>query len=125
MAFAELENPPTEPLDETDTTLGEIDLKNIDLPVQNWMFRFRRVDVGVGGIVPWHSHAARPALLYILQGEITEYSTAETAPVLRRAGDTIPEFGDVSHWWRNTGDTHVVILAADLAEVENCTSGEC
>lgn len=125
MAFDELNNPPTEPVDETDSTLGEIDLKQVDLPVQNWHLRFRRVDVGVGGIVPWHSHAERPAVLHILQGEITEYSTAETGPVVRKAGDTIPEFGDVSHWWKNTGTEHVIILAADLAEVEKCTNGEC
>lgn len=125
MAFAELVNPPTEPVDETDTTLGEIDLSRIDLPVQNWAFRFRRVDVGVGGIVPWHSHIRRPALLYILQGEITEYSTEQEAPILRTAGDTIPEFGDVSHWWKNTGTTPVVILAADLAEPSECVAGEC
>ena len=125
MAFDELNNPPMEPVDETDMTLGEIDLSKIDLPVQNWMFRFRRVDVGVGGIVPWHSHAERPALLYILQGEITEYSTAHNAPVVRKAGETIPEFGDVSHWWKNTGTEHVIILAADLADAPKCTSGEC
>lgn len=125
MPFDELKNPPTAPVDETDTTLGEVDLSKLDLPVQSWSLRFRRVDVGVGGIVPWHSHEQRPAVLHILQGEITEYSTAESGPVVRRAGDTIPEFGPVSHWWKNTGTEHVIILAADVAEVERCTSGEC
>ncbi|MEL6318823.1 MAG: cupin domain-containing protein [Pseudomonadota bacterium] len=125
MSYAELQNPPTEPVDETDTTLGEIDLSTIDLPVNQWSFRFRRVDVGVGGVVPFHSHERRPALLYIMQGEITEYSTAASGPVVRRAGETIPEFGAVSHWWRNTGDTPVVILAADLAEPSECVNGEC
>jgi quercetin dioxygenase-like cupin family protein len=125
MAFAELNNPPTEPVDETDTTLGEVDLSKLDLPVNSWSLRFRRVDVGVGGVVPWHSHERRPAVLHILKGEITEYSTAETGPVIRRAGDTIPEFGPVSHWWRNTGTEPVIILAADVAEVEKCAAGEC
>ena len=125
MAFDELNNPPTEPVDETDTTLGEVDLSKLDLDVNTWALRFRRVDVGVGGIVPWHSHAERPAVLHILQGEITEYSTAHDAPVVRKAGDTIPEFGDVSHWWKNTGTEHVIILAADVAEQTKCVSGEC
>ncbi|MEO0821618.1 MAG: cupin domain-containing protein [Pseudomonadota bacterium] len=125
MAFDELKNPPTEPVDETDATLGEVDLSKLDLPVQSWHLRLRRVDVGVGGIVPWHSHERRPAVLHILQGEITEYSTANDAPVVRKAGDTIPEFGAVSHWWKNTGSEPVIILAADVAEVESCTSGEC
>ncbi len=122
MAFDELKNPPTEPVDET---VGEIDLGTLDLPVQTWALRFRRVDVGVGGIVPWHSHERRPALLHILTGEITEYSTAETGPVVRRAGETIPEFGPVSHWWKNTGTEPVIILAADVAEPAKCVSGEC
>ncbi len=125
MPFDELNNPPTAPVDETDTTLGEVNLSNLDLDVNNWALRFRRVDVGVGGIVPWHSHAERPAVLHILQGEITEYSTAHDAPVIRKAGDTVPEFGDVSHWWKNTGSEHVIILAADMAEQEKCVNGEC
>ena len=125
MSYAELENPPTEPVDETDNLLAEIDLRKIDLPMAKMMFRFRRVDVGVGGVVPWHSHERRPALLHILTGEITEYSTGEKGPIVRKAGETIPEFGDVSHWWKNTGSEHVIILAADLAEPENCNAGEC
>ena len=125
MPYRELENPPTAPVDETDITLGEIDLSKINLPVQNWAFRFRRVDVGVGGVVPFHSHERRPALLHILTGEITEYSTAETGPVVRKAGETIPEFGPVSHWWKNTGTEPVIILAADLAEPSECVNGEC
>lgn len=125
MSYPELDNPPAAPVDETDTTLGEIDLSKIDLPIQGWAFRFRRVDVGVGGVVPFHSHERRPALLHILTGEITEYSTAENGPVVRKAGETIPEFGPISHWWKNTGTEPVIILAADIAEPEKCVNGEC
>ena len=33
-------NPPTAPVDETDTTLGSIDLSKVDLPLQQRHFRF-------------------------------------------------------------------------------------
>lgn len=95
-------NPPTEPVDETDTPLNEIDLKKVTLPegsqpISERHLRFRRVDVGPGGVVPFHSHENRPAILFIAQGEIIEYNSRHEAPRLHKAGAVIAEYGDVSH----------------------------
>lgn len=123
-------NPPTEPVDETDTTLGEFNLSEVTLPegsapFEQRNFRFRRVDVGPGGVVPWHCHANRPALLFIAQGEIVEYNSRHEKPLTRTAPKLVTEFGDFSHWWKNHGDEHVIIYAADLAESEGCPEGCC
>lgn len=53
-------NPPTEPVDETDTTLGEFNLSEVTLPegsapFEQRNFRFRRVDV-----VGWRCSLALP-----------------------------------------------------------------
>lgn len=123
-------NPPAEPVDEEDTTLCELNLADVTLPAGTASFekrhlRFRRVDVGAGGIVPYHSHENRPAILFIFEGEIVEYNSRHETPRVHKAGSIIAEHGDVSHWWKNETDAPVVIYAADLAEVEHCTSGEC
>lgn len=123
-------NPPTEKVDEEDTTLCELDLKTVKLPEGSQPFdqrslRFRRVDVGPGGIVPFHSHENRPAILFIIEGEIIEYNSQHEQPRIHKAGSIIAEYGDVQHWWKNETDKPVVIYAADLAEVAVCTSGEC
>ena len=36
------------------------------------MMRVRQLEIQPGGIVPWHSHADRPALIYVVSGEIVE-----------------------------------------------------
>lgn len=123
-------NPPSEPVDEEDTLLSHIDLADVTLPegsapLEKRHLRFRRVDVGPGGIVPFHSHANRPAILFIIEGEIVEYNSRHEKPIRHEAGSIVAEYGDISHWWKNESDGPAVIYAADLAEIEACTEGEC
>ena len=123
-------NPPAEPVNEEDTLLSHIDLAEVTLPdgaapLEKRHLRFRRVDVGPGGIVPFHSHLNRPAILFIFQGEIIEYNSQHEEPITHKAGSIVAEHGDISHWWKNETQKPVVIYAADLAEIETCTEGEC
>ena len=34
--------------------------------------------------------------------------------IVHNAGDVVAETPEVSHWWKNLGDTTVVLLSADL-----------
>jgi quercetin dioxygenase-like cupin family protein len=65
-----------------------------------------------GGIVAWHS-ADRPAIIYIIDGEINEYASNRTTPIMHKPGDVVAEI-EISHWWKNLGDKTVVLLSADL-----------
>ena len=128
--FAHQIDPPTAPVDETDATLSFIDLNEVTLPegsapLEKRHLRFRRVDVGPGGIVPYHSHENRPAILFVMSGEIIEYNSRHEKPRTHKSGSIIAEFGDVWHWWKNDSSDPVVIYAADLAELESCVDGEC
>jgi quercetin dioxygenase-like cupin family protein len=67
-----------------------------------------------GGIVPWHSHTDRPAIIYIISGKITEYRSTCAEPIVHRAGESTAEVKGTSHWWKNTGKETVVLLSADL-----------
>ncbi len=98
----------------TDHVLGSIDLSKEPIDIKGRLFRFRRLVVQPGGVVPWHSHGDRPALIYILSGQIYEYSSACSVPILHKAGDVTAETHLVAHWWKNTGKVPAVILAADL-----------
>ncbi|MDT0618603.1 cupin domain-containing protein [Salinisphaera sp. P385] len=123
-------NPPAEPVDEQDTTLSVIELADVRLPedsapLEQRQLRFRRVDVGPGGIVPFHSHENRPAILFIIEGEIIEYNSRHENPVVHKAGSVVAEYNDVSHWWKNESESVVVIYAADLAQIDRCVAGEC
>src|SRR5262245_63322601 len=53
----------------TDTTLGSIDLGKEPAKIAGRELRFRKLVIEPGGVVPWHSHDDRPALIYVAEGE--------------------------------------------------------
>ena len=69
--------------------------------------------------MPWHSHGDRPAIIYIIDGEINEYASNCAVPIVHKAGDVVAETSEVSHWWKNTGNKTVVLLSADLIKDPN------
>ncbi len=98
----------------TDTVLGMIDLGAEPGKLDGRNLRLRKLVVQRNGIVPWHSHADRPAIIYITEGEITEYASNCAVPIVHKAGDVARETAEVSHWWKNTGRGPAVLLSADV-----------
>jgi quercetin dioxygenase-like cupin family protein len=81
--------------------------------------RTRRLVVAPGGIVPTHSHDDRPALVYVVNGEIIEHSTHCAVPIVWRGGEDSPEFGPgYGHWWENKTDKEVVLISSDVVDQE-------
>jgi quercetin dioxygenase-like cupin family protein len=103
----------------TDAVVTSIDVAKEPLSIQGRQFRARKLDIAPGGVVPWHSHGDRPALLLIASGEITEYASTCAVPIQHKAGDITPERNPTSHWWKNTGSKPVVIYAFDLFRSED------
>ena len=104
----------TEPKDVKDTVLASIDIgKEID-GFQGRALRTRMLEIQPGGIVPWHSHEDRPALIYVLEGTVTEYASNCAVPIVHKAGEVSVETKEVAHWWENTGKTVVKLLSSDV-----------
>ena len=103
----------------TDTTLGAIDLSKEPAQINDRQLRFRKLTVEPGGIVPWHSHADRPALIYVAQGEIVEYASNCMGPIVHKAGEIRPETNPTSHWWKNLGKKTVVLFVGDVLHDKN------
>lgn len=102
-----------------DTVVNAIALADEPVKIGGRQLRARRLDIAPGGIVPWHSHADRPALLFVSQGEITEYASTCATPIVHKAGDITAERNPTSHWWKNHTTKPVVIHAFDLFHVED------
>jgi quercetin dioxygenase-like cupin family protein len=100
----------------TDTVIATIDVDK-EQGVDGRAFRMRRLEIEPGGVVPWHSHAERPAIIYVIDGTIEEYASNCAVPIVHKAGDVTAETKDVSHWWKNTGDETVVLISADLPKM--------
>jgi quercetin dioxygenase-like cupin family protein len=107
------------PVGVTDTVIAMIDVEKEPANIKDRKFRMRKLTIEPGGIVPWHSHGDRPAIIYIIDGEINEYASNCAVPIVHKAGDVVAETSEVSHWWKNTGNKTVVLLSADLIKDPN------
>lgn len=98
----------------SDTTLGSIDLGKEKAKIKGRELRFRKMVIQPGGVVPWHSHDDRPALIYVAEGEILEYASNCAAPIYHKAGEIRAEKLGTSHWWKNLSGAPVVLFIADV-----------
>ena len=109
---------PTMPKDVTDVVRSVTDLSKEPAGIKGRQFRLRQLDMKPGGIVPWHSHDNRPAMIYIVSGEVVEYASNCAVPIVHKAGDVASEKKGTSHWWQNTGTATAVLISVDLFPVE-------
>src|SRR5262249_32121509 len=98
----------------TDTGLAAIHPGKEPANIKERQLRFRKLTIEPGGIVPWHSHADRPAVIYIAEGEIVEYASNCADPIVHKAGDIRPETSGTAHWWQNLGNKIVVLFVGDV-----------
>jgi quercetin dioxygenase-like cupin family protein len=105
--------------DVSEKLLGQIDLSKEKVAVSGHHFRMRRLDIKPGGEVAWHSHTERPALIYVVSGTVTEYSSHCAVPIVHKTGELSVEQGGLSHWWKNTSKEPVVLISADIAQDPN------
>ncbi len=105
--------------DVTDVVRATTDLAKEPAAVNGRLFRLRQLDMQPGAIVPWHSHNNRPAMIYIVSGEVVEYASNCAVPITHKAGDVAPEKNGTSHWWQNNGSMTAVLISVDLFPVDN------
>ncbi|MFZ5617730.1 MAG: cupin domain-containing protein [Pseudomonadota bacterium] len=108
----------TTPKDVTDEELSSIDLGKEIEGFDKRRLRFRKLVIQPGGVVPWHDHADRPALILTASGEITEFSSNCSVGVTHKAGEISTEVRGVMHWWKNEGSEPAVLYAADVKHDE-------
>jgi quercetin dioxygenase-like cupin family protein len=104
----------TKPVGVTDVTLSAINLEKQPANIRDRELRFRKLTIEPGGIVPWHSHDDRPALIFVQQGEIVEYASNCVDPIVHKAGEIRPEVAGTSHWWKNLGKETVILYVGDV-----------
>jgi len=103
----------------TDTVIASIDLSKEPINAADRLQRLRKLVIEPGGIVPWHSHTDRPAIIYIIEGEIVEYASNCSVPIVHKTGEVSTETKGTSHWWKNLTDKTVVLLSFDILHDKN------
>ncbi|MEE2693094.1 MAG: cupin domain-containing protein [Pseudomonadota bacterium] len=102
------------PKDVTDDELAFVKLDKEIEGLDGRRLRLRKLVVQPGGVVPWHDHTDRPALIMTAEGQITEYRSDCSVGVVHTAGEVSTEYRGLKHWWRNEGKTPAVLIAADI-----------
>ena len=102
----------------TDTVLASLPLAETALAIDDRTMRVRHLVIEPGGIVPWHSHGDRPALILVTKGEIEEYASTCAVPIVHVAGEVAVERKDTSHWWQNLSDAPVELYSFDILHDE-------
>lgn len=105
---------PTEPIGIGVKDLGLVELGPEVEGLEGRQMRARYWTMEPGGIVPVHSHADRPAQIYVVKGTVAEHRSDSDEPHIYQAGDLSVENNGVVHWWENGGDTVVELLAIDI-----------
>ena len=93
-------------------------LKSLDLTseietVRGRPLRMRKITLQPGGVIGLHTHRDRPAVSYMLEGEVTYHQDGKPDTVVR-AGDGIAEGKETTHWAENRGAVPAVWIAVDV-----------
>ena len=105
--------PPTETVGQSEEMLRSIDLTNELDSTKGRPLRMRKVTLQPGGVLGLHNHVDRPAVTYLLQGQMTYHQQGKPDVVIR-AGDGFAEGRATTHWGENTGTVPAVWIAVDI-----------
>ena len=105
---------PTETAGVSGDELSRILLEHYGDTLQDATFRAREVVIEPGGTVGIHTHDDRPAMVYVLEGEVLEYRNDSKEPLVRKAGDAFAEGPEVAHWLENVSDVPARAYAVDI-----------
>jgi quercetin dioxygenase-like cupin family protein len=105
--------PPPQTVGQSEELLRSIDLTSELESAKGRPLRMRKITVQPGGGLALHNHVDRPAVTYMLQGEMTYYPEGK-APIVVRAGEGFAEGRTTTHWGENTGKVPAVWIAVDI-----------
>jgi len=93
--------------------LGALDLVRDFPQMAGYQMRARVVTLDAGGVIAVHQHESRPAVAYLLEGEITEVRGKEQV-IAHGQGSAAFEQTGLVHWWENRSDRPVKVVVVDI-----------
>lgn len=104
---------PAQTVGQSEELLRSLDLTTEVVSTKGRALRMRRITVQPGGALAVHNHVDRPAITYLLQGQMT-YHQEGKPDVVANAGDGFAEGRATTHWGENTGRVPAVWIAVDI-----------
>jgi quercetin dioxygenase-like cupin family protein len=113
VAAAGQRQPPPQNVGQSEEVLRSLDLTAELESGKGRPLRMRRITVQPGGALALHNHVDRPAVTYMLSGEMTYHQAGRPDTVIR-AGQGFAEGRATTHWGENTGKAPAVWIAVDI-----------
>jgi quercetin dioxygenase-like cupin family protein len=104
---------PAENAGYSDMMLRSIDLTKEFDSAGGRTLRMRRITLQPGGALAVHNHVDRPAVTYLLQGQLT-YHREGSPDVVVNPGEGAAEGRTTSHWAESTGTVPAVWIGVDI-----------
>lgn len=105
--------PPTQTVGQSEELLRSIDLTNELDSAKGRPLRMRKVTLQPGGVLGLHNHVDRPAVTYLLQGQMTYHQDGKPN-LVANPGDGFAEGRATTHWAESTGKVPAVWIAVDI-----------
>ena len=113
LSAAQQRKPPAQNVGQSEEALRSVDLTNELESGKGRPLRMRRITIQPGGALALHNHVDRPAVTYMLSGEMTYHQEGRPDTVIR-AGGGFAEGRVTTHWAENTGKVPAVWIAVDI-----------
>jgi quercetin dioxygenase-like cupin family protein len=105
--------PPAQTVGQSEELLRSLDLTDELDSSKGRPLRMRKLTLQPGGVLGLHNHVDRPAITYLLQGEVTYHQEGKPAQTVRPGGG-FAEGRATTHWAENTGTVPAVWIAVDI-----------
>ena len=104
---------PKQTVGQSEQLLRTIDLTSELDSAKGRPLRMRKVTLQPGGVLGLHNHVDRPAVTYLLQGQVTYHQDGKP-DMVANPGDGFAEGRNTTHWAENTGKVPAVWIAVDI-----------
>jgi len=105
--------PPTQTVGQSEELLRSLDLSSEIESTKGRPLRMRKITLRPGGVLGLHNHVDRPAITYLLQGQMTYHAEGKPA-LVANPGDGFAEGRSTTHWAESTGSVPAVWIAVDI-----------
>jgi len=105
--------PPTQTVGQSEQLLRSLDLTNELQSTTGRPLRMRKITLQPGGVLGLHNHVDRPAITYLLQGQMTYHQDGKP-DLVANPGDGFAEGRATTHWAESTGSVPAVWVAVDI-----------
>jgi quercetin dioxygenase-like cupin family protein len=112
-AAGQRRQPPPANVGQSEEALRSLDLTGELDSTKGRPLRMRKITLQPGGALALHNHVDRPAVTYMLQGQMT-YHQEGKPDLVANAGDGFAEGRATTHWGENTGKVPAVWVAVDI-----------